>query len=172
MPTVTHRGGWAYTRDAKSELVLLAVVNMVGEHTFYEPGGDRDERSARLVRTVAVEDGEWTAGFLGWLSGEARMRSASLVAAAEAVRARLAAGLHGGNRRLVDAVCLRAEPVIVSDRQASGTRDNRGQVPVSERCRPGCRSSGWTPAGTRPRRSAPAGRTGTRPAGAATRCSP
>ncbi|UNO39125.1 TROVE domain-containing protein [Streptomyces sp. MST-110588] len=107
--TVTHEGGAAYTRAAKDELVLLAVVNMVGEQTFYEKAGERDERYRSLVRTVAVQDAEWTAGFLAWLRGEAGMRSASVVAAAEAVKARLDAGLHGGNRRLVDAVCLRAD---------------------------------------------------------------
>lgn len=107
--TVTHEGGKGFTRDAKSELMLLAVVNMVGERTFYERAGDRDERFARLVRTVAVEDGEWLARFVSWLRGEAQMRTAALVAAAEAVHARLAAGLRGGNRQLVDAVCQRPD---------------------------------------------------------------
>ena len=32
----TFEGGSGYARDAKSELFLLAVTNMVGEHTFYE----------------------------------------------------------------------------------------------------------------------------------------
>ncbi|GAA2102324.1 TROVE domain-containing protein [Streptomyces albiaxialis] len=107
--TVTHEGGKAYVRDAKSDLVLLAVVNMVGEDTFYEKAADRDDRYANLVRTVAVEDGEWTARFVAWLRGEAQMRSASLVAAAHAVHARLRAGLHGGNRQLVDAACGRPD---------------------------------------------------------------
>ncbi|MFF4697587.1 TROVE domain-containing protein [Streptomyces chattanoogensis] len=109
--TLTYEGGAARTRSAKDDLVLLAVVNMTGEQTFYEQAGDRDDRFSGLVRTVAVQDrdAEWTAGFIGWLRGAAQMRSASLVAAAEAVAARLAAGLHGGNRRLIDAACLRAD---------------------------------------------------------------
>lgn len=107
--TVTHEGGKAYVRDAKSDLVLLAVVNMAGEDTFYEQAGERDERYAQLVRTVAVEDGEWTVRFVAWLRGEAQMRSAALVAAAHAVHARREAGLHGVNRQLVDAACLRAD---------------------------------------------------------------
>ncbi|MEV6132632.1 TROVE domain-containing protein [Streptomyces violaceusniger] len=107
--TTTYEGGAAVTRDSKSELVLLAVVNMVGEQTFYESSGDRDDRFRTLVRTVAVEDADWTARFITWLRGEAQLRTASLVAAAEAVAARLAAGLHGGNRRIVDASCLRAD---------------------------------------------------------------
>ncbi|MBO8185711.1 TROVE domain-containing protein [Streptomyces spirodelae] len=107
--TVTHEGGKAHVRDAKSELVLLAVVNMVGEDTFYESAADRDNRYADLVHTVAVEDGAWTARFVAWLRDEAQMRSASLVAAAHAVWARLAEGEHGDNRRIVAAACRRAD---------------------------------------------------------------
>jgi hypothetical protein len=107
--TTTYEGGAAFTRDTRSDLVLLAVVNMVGEQTFYESADDRDDRFRTLVRTVAVEDAAWTEAFVRWLRGEANMRSASLVAAAEAVRARLDAGLHGGNRALVDAACMRAD---------------------------------------------------------------
>ncbi|GAB2794463.1 TROVE domain-containing protein [Streptomyces daliensis] len=105
----TWEGSASYVRDPRSELVLLAAVNMVGEQTFYEEAGERDARFTRLVRSVAVEHGEWTTRFVTWLRGEAQMRSASLVAAAEAVHARLAAGLHGGNRALVDAACARAD---------------------------------------------------------------
>ena len=57
----TYEGGAGYARDAKSELFLLAVANMVGEDTFYEQAGDRDERYATLVRAVAVADPDWTA---------------------------------------------------------------------------------------------------------------
>lgn len=86
----THEGGVGYARDAKSELFLLAVTNMVGQDTFYEKAGSRDERFERLVRQVAIEDSGWLLRFAGWLRGEANMRTASLVAAAEAVHARLA----------------------------------------------------------------------------------
>src|SRR4051794_26873352 len=41
---LTHEGGPAYSRDVKGELFLLAVTNMVGEDTFYESAGARDER--------------------------------------------------------------------------------------------------------------------------------
>ena len=63
---------------------------MVGEDTFYERATARDDRYSALVRQVAVEDGGWMLGFVGWLRAEANMRSASIVAAAEAVHARLA----------------------------------------------------------------------------------
>ncbi|MEV4159263.1 TROVE domain-containing protein [Nonomuraea dietziae] len=105
----THEGAPGYVRDAKSELFLLAVSNMVGENTFYEKAGDRDDRFRRLVHQVAVEDVEWLARFLPWLRSEANMRSAPLVAALEAVKARLGAGEQGLNRQLVGSVLQRAD---------------------------------------------------------------
>jgi len=105
----TYEGAPGYIRDAKGELFLLAVANMVGENTFYEKAGDRDDRFRQLVHQVAVQDGEWMAGFLPWLRSEANMRSAPVVAALEAVYARRAAGLDGGNRQLVDSVLQRAD---------------------------------------------------------------
>jgi hypothetical protein len=112
----TYEGAPGYARDAKSELFLLAVANMVGEGTFYETGQDRDDRYATLVRTVAVADPAWTLAFLRWLRGEGNMRSASLVGAAEAVKARLDAASNGSevtngarNRQLVAAVLQRAD---------------------------------------------------------------
>lgn len=105
----THEGGPGYVRSEKSELFLLAVSNMVGENTFYEKAGTRDARYEQLVGQVAVADPEWMIGFLRWLRAEANMRSASLVGAAEAVRARIAAKAFGYNRQMVDAVMLRAD---------------------------------------------------------------
>ncbi|GAA0996303.1 TROVE domain-containing protein [Acrocarpospora macrocephala] len=106
---LTHEGAPGYVRDAKGELFLLAISNMVGEDTFYEKAGARDERFRALVHQVAVEDVDWMSRFLPWLRGTANMRSAPVVAALESVRARLAAGLHGGNRELVAGVLQRAD---------------------------------------------------------------
>ena len=64
---VTYEGASGYARDAKSELFLLAVSNMVGENTFYEAAGQRDARFAALVRALAVTDPDWTARLIGWL---------------------------------------------------------------------------------------------------------
>jgi hypothetical protein len=105
----THQGGAAYARTPKMELFLLAVANMVGHHTFYEDAAARDERYEQLVRTLAVSDPEWTLGLLGWLRTEAHMRTASLVGAAEFVRARLEAGAVGFSRQAVSAVLQRAD---------------------------------------------------------------
>jgi len=123
----TFEGAPGYARDAKSELFLLAVSNMVGTDTFYEKAGARDDRFEKLVHQVAVEDPDWFSQFVPWLRSEANMRTASLVAAAEGVKARLDAdaGVHqtgvrahtslpmysgdGRNRKLIDAACQRAD---------------------------------------------------------------
>jgi len=107
--TPTFEGGTGYLRDARSELFLLAVSNFVATDTFYEKGGERDDRYTQLVRELAVSDPEWTAGLLGWLRGEARMRTAALVGAAEFTRARLDAGLPGRSRQVVDSVLQRPD---------------------------------------------------------------
>jgi hypothetical protein len=122
-PDVTHEGAPGSARDEKSELFLLAVTNMVGEKTFYESADQRDERFERLVRAVAVADPAWMLGFVGWLRSGANMRTASVVAAAEAVKARLDAKLpsvpayevpghstdRGVERTLVDVALQRAD---------------------------------------------------------------
>jgi hypothetical protein len=92
--TKTFEGGAGFTRDVKSELYLTAVTNMVGEDTFYESAQEKDDRFVRLIHQVAVEDPSWLFRFLGWLRNKANMRSASVVVAAEAIKARLDAGRH------------------------------------------------------------------------------
>jgi hypothetical protein len=92
--TTTYEGAPAFTPKVKTELFQLAVSNMVGEKTFYEKADDRDARFTDLVRKVAVKDPAWMLGFLRFLRGTANMRTASVVAAAEAVKARLDAGDH------------------------------------------------------------------------------
>lgn len=105
---LTHEGAPGWARDAKSELFLLAVANMGGDNTFYESGKERDSRYAALVHQVATGDLPWMAGFLGWLRSGANMRTASLVGAAEALKALLDAGQPGG-RGLVAPVLQRAD---------------------------------------------------------------
>ncbi|MFF4897602.1 TROVE domain-containing protein [Streptomyces sp. NPDC001068] len=107
----TYQGGRGLERDARSELFLLALANFVSQRTFYEAGADRDDRYAKLVRELAVTDPAWTAGLLGWLRGEANMRTAALVGAAEYVHARLTAGTTGGpsNRQVVASVLQRPD---------------------------------------------------------------
>src|SRR5690606_30421230 len=104
----THQGGDGFARDAKSELFLLAVANMVGENTFYETAGARDSRFAALVRELTVADFDWLTRFAVWLRGTANMRSASIVLAAEGAKTALEAG-QPGSRALVSSVLQRAD---------------------------------------------------------------
>jgi TROVE domain len=107
----THEGGTGYARDAKSELFLRATGSFAGEDGFYEKAGVRDDRLRELTAGLAVTpDGhEWMGKFLPWLRKSGFMRTAPLLIAAEAVHARLAAGLNGGNRQLVEPVLQRAD---------------------------------------------------------------
>jgi len=112
----TALGAPGFARDAKSELFLLAVTNMVGESTFHESASDRDGRFEALVRQVALEDPDWVMRMIPWLRAEANMRSASLVAAAEFVKARLDAKVPetpgmdtGPSRKVCDVACQRAD---------------------------------------------------------------
>ncbi|MER5639788.1 TROVE domain-containing protein [Kitasatospora sp. NPDC002227] len=106
---LNHEGAVGHLRGAKSELFLLAVADFVGQDTYYERGGERDDRFTALVRELAVADPEWTLGLLRWLRGEGGMRTAALVGAAEFTRARLDAGLPGHSRQAVDAVLRRPD---------------------------------------------------------------
>jgi hypothetical protein len=110
--TTTHEGGAGWARDAKSELYLLAVTNMVSEGTFYESGKERDARFEQLIAQVAAEDPDWVARMIPWLRTEANMRSASIVMAAELVHAKLTAKAKAGaisNRSIIDSAIQRAD---------------------------------------------------------------
>lgn len=104
----TFNGDPAFERDAKSELFVMAVSNMVAERTFYETGTERDGRFEALCAAVAIDDLDWMARFIPWLRDKANMRSASEVAAAVAAKALADKHLPGG-RGLIDAACQRAD---------------------------------------------------------------
>ncbi|MFE7075517.1 TROVE domain-containing protein [Streptomyces sp. NPDC057620] len=107
----TYEGGRGAERDPRSELFLLSIANFVAQKTFYESGEARDDRFAALVRQLAVADPSWTAALLDWLRGEGNMRTASIVGAAEYVKARLDAGATDGpaNRQVVASVLRRPD---------------------------------------------------------------
>lgn len=114
--TRTYEGAPGYVRDVKGELFLLAVSNMVGEDTFYEKAGERDERFARLVRQARGIDADWTARLIRWLRAEANMRSASIVAAVEYAIEHLLQFPDGvapagvpAPRAVIDSACRRAD---------------------------------------------------------------
>jgi hypothetical protein len=107
----THEGGTGYARDVRTELFLRATASFAGEDSFYEEAAVRDDRLRELVSGLATDADSfaWLQGFLPWLRGGGNMRTAPVILAAEAVRARLAAGLDGGNRQLVRSVLSRAD---------------------------------------------------------------
>lgn len=106
--TITAEGGAGYARDARSDLFLLAVTNMVGTDTFYEGASDRDERFRNLIHAVAPANVEWMKSFISWLRDGANMRSASIVAAAETAKAMLDADLPG-SRAIVSSALKRPD---------------------------------------------------------------
>jgi hypothetical protein len=106
---LTHEGALALGRDAKSELFLLAITNMVAERTFYETAEARDERFVELIHEVIREDPEWVQRFVTWLRNEANMRSAAVVVAAEYV----AAGGTNGRKVIASAVARADEPAEI-----------------------------------------------------------
>lgn len=103
-PAPTYNGGAGWAKDARTELFSLAVTNMVGQAKFYESANDSDSRFVTLVRSAAVADPAWTAGFIGWLRNGAGMRTASVVAAAEYVRSSAP-----GGRQVVSSALRRAD---------------------------------------------------------------
>jgi hypothetical protein len=92
---------------------------MIHERTFYESVRDRDNRFRQLVRHVAIDDPAWMLGFVGWLRRDASMRSAAIVAAAEAVKTRVeqtdsptgqrTSRERGFSRRIIDAAFARGD---------------------------------------------------------------
>lgn len=107
-PAETALGGAGFNRDPKAELFLLAVSHMANPNGLYhESGKERDERFVTLLRTVA-HDTAWVTGFVGFLRNDANMRSASLISAAEIVKARLDQKITG-NRAIISAALQRAD---------------------------------------------------------------
>lgn len=136
-PAITALGGQGHVRDARSELFLLAVSNMVKEtNSFHETAATRDSRLNALVTEVAVPKNidsyreqvdveTWLHGFISFLRTTANLRTVALVIAAQAVHARLEAGVNvrvripntgkkvlyhqPGNQALVSAALKRAD---------------------------------------------------------------
>lgn len=111
--TSTFEGAPAATRDAKSDLFLLAAANMVSESTFYEGASARDERFRSLVHTVTLSDPDWVSRFVPYLRNAMQMRSAAVVMAAESAWQRLRGGPAAPAtitvRQLVASACSRLD---------------------------------------------------------------
>jgi hypothetical protein len=89
--TKTYGGADGYAREAKSELFIRATSSFAGQGSFYENADKRDDRLVELTHQLAVTpDGwAWLSGFLPWLRSEGNMRTAPILIASEAVKARL-----------------------------------------------------------------------------------
>lgn len=114
--THTYEGGEAHSLDSKSELFTLAVVNMVGENTYYEDANKRDSRFVELIHTVTKEDPVWVARFIPYLRNEMNMRSATVVMACEFAKAfldaKMFATIEGDGftvRKVINFACVRAD---------------------------------------------------------------
>jgi hypothetical protein len=112
---LTYEGGFAFARDAESDLFVLAATNMVGEDTFYERAEVRDARFRVLVHEVTRTNPAFIAGadpqngrvgLVQYLRETLLMRSAALVMAAEYV----AAGGAGGRSVVARALQRADEP--------------------------------------------------------------
>jgi hypothetical protein len=94
---VTHEGGAGFGRSEKTELFLRATTMFAGEKNFYENAAAHDQRAIELARKLAVNDWAWMSDFLPWLRQKANIRTMSIMLAAQAVHARLKAGIFGSD---------------------------------------------------------------------------
>lgn len=102
--TVTALGGIGYRYDDVSQLILLAANNMVGQETFHEKADDRDQRFIDLAQKVTREHPELVVKMLPWMRSQMRMRTSSIIAAAEA------AHILSGNSRPQQMVFTKTAP--------------------------------------------------------------
>lgn len=102
------KGAAAFTRDARSELFLLAVSNFTREETHHETGLQRDTRITELAQQVVAQDARWLLRCVPWLREVANMRSVSVMLGIEGAKAMVANKIPGG-RRLIDMALARAD---------------------------------------------------------------
>lgn len=102
--TLTHEGGQGYSPDLESELFLMAATYMAGENSFYERADQREARFVDLVHRVTQANPDFVVRLAPYLRNELKIRSASIVLAAEYV----AAGGEGG-RKVIDSVLQRGD---------------------------------------------------------------
>lgn len=108
-PVINHQGGLGWTRDNRSDLLLLAATSHdITANAFYEGGTERVNRFVSLVQSCTASDPAWTHQFLAWLRSKANIRTAAIVGAVEAARTMASTGTPGG-RKLVADVCQRAD---------------------------------------------------------------
>lgn len=109
----TFEGAPSFARSDRGQLFLTCTAGFIAEDKFYETGDATVNRVRELAATIATESAhtglEWLLPFVTWLRRKGNMRTAPIVVACEAVHARLAKGIHGGNRELISAALDRAD---------------------------------------------------------------
>lgn len=110
----THEGGPGFRRDAKSEAFLSATTTFALQGDHYRDGQAIANRMATLIKEIAVDDSgwAWVKDCAPWLRTQSNIRATPVSIAAEAIHARIVAGVHdedGDRRWLVNAILQRAE---------------------------------------------------------------
>ena len=101
---INHQGAVGFAPDLESELFLMAATYMAGENTFYESADQREVRFVDLVRKVTATNPDFIVRLAPYLRNELKIRSTSVMLAAEYV----AAGGEGG-RKVIDSVLQRGD---------------------------------------------------------------
>lgn len=108
--TTTYEGAPAFGLTQETELLLLAANNLVGEHSFYQSAAERDRRYKELIHAITksnptfISGNHFRQGLASYLRNDLKMRSASIVLAAEYIRA---GGANG--RSVIKKVIQRAD---------------------------------------------------------------
>ncbi|MEM7339378.1 MAG: TROVE domain-containing protein [Actinomycetota bacterium] len=102
--TLTHERGRGFAPDLESELFLMAATYLAGEDSFYERAEQREARFVDLVHRVVATNPAFIGRLAPYLRNELKIRSASIILAAEYVAA---GGARG--RPIVSAVLQRGD---------------------------------------------------------------
>lgn len=135
----TFEGGPSFERSERGQLFHTCTAGLIAEDKFYETGDQTVNRVRALAASIAIEvrgrrkltgafagkavdtatgrvhaeesdtGAEWLTPFVLWLRRNGNMRTAPIVVACEAVHARLAVDIQGGNRELLRAALDRAD---------------------------------------------------------------
>ncbi len=83
----THEGGQGHAPDLETELFLMAATYLAGEDTFYERAEQREDRFVALIHEVVATNPDFVRRLAPYLRNELKIRSASIMLAAEYVAA-------------------------------------------------------------------------------------